>query len=55
VCVECAGEIPARRLEALPFALRCRACEEGREHEQGRARESAQRRDSRSFFPNSGS
>ncbi len=29
-CIECAGEIAARRLRALPFAVRCRACEEKR-------------------------
>jgi DnaK suppressor protein len=30
-CVACGGEIPTRRLEALPFAIRCRACEAARE------------------------
>ena len=30
-CIECAGEIAARRLRALPFAVRCRTCEEKRE------------------------
>jgi DnaK suppressor protein len=30
-CVECDGEIAARRLQALPFAVRCRTCEERRE------------------------
>ena len=43
-CVECAGEIAARRLRVLPFAVRCRACEEGREHEPGRVRAPARQR-----------
>jgi DnaK suppressor protein len=43
-CVECAGEIAARRLRVLPFAVRCRACEEKREHEPGRVRALAHQR-----------
>jgi len=43
-CVECGGEISERRLRALPFAVRCQACEERREQEQGSARQLAQRR-----------
>jgi DnaK suppressor protein len=44
-CVECNGEISDRRLRALPFAVRCQACEERREQEQqGSARRLAQRR-----------
>jgi DnaK suppressor protein len=35
-CVECHEEIAERRLRALPFAVRCTACEERRE--QGEAR-----------------
>ena len=27
-CLDCGKEIPARRLEALPFAVRCRPCED---------------------------
>lgn len=50
-CVECAGEISERRLRALPFAVRCQACEEGREREQGRAQQLAQRRGNLSLFP----
>ena len=42
-CLECGGEIAARRLHALPFAVRCQACEERREVEQGRARQLARR------------
>ena len=37
-CAECAGEIADRRLRALPFAVRCQACEERRERAQGSAR-----------------
>jgi DnaK suppressor protein len=37
-CVECDGEIAERRLRALPFAVRCQACEGRREQDQGRAR-----------------
>jgi RNA polymerase-binding transcription factor len=40
-CVECADEIAERRLRALPFAVRCQACEERRELRQGRARQLA--------------
>jgi RNA polymerase-binding transcription factor len=31
VCMECNAEIPTKRLTALPFAVRCRECEELRE------------------------
>ncbi len=30
-CTECGGEISAQRLRALPFAVRCTACEDLRE------------------------
>jgi phage/conjugal plasmid C-4 type zinc finger TraR family protein len=30
-CEECGGEIPERRLEALPYAALCLACQRGRE------------------------
>jgi DnaK suppressor protein len=30
-CIECGGEIAEGRLRALPFAVRCRDCEEARE------------------------
>ena len=33
-CFECAGEISEQRLRALPFAVRCRTCEERREQDQ---------------------
>jgi DnaK suppressor protein len=31
ICIDCQEEIPAARLKALPFAERCRDCQEGRE------------------------
>ena len=37
-CYECGEEIAARRLRALPFAERCRDCEETRETELNRER-----------------
>jgi len=42
-CVGCADRIPQERLRALPFAVRCRDCEEQREQELGRARQVALR------------
>lgn len=38
VCTECGDEISEKRLRALPFAVRCRDCEEAREDEQNRER-----------------
>jgi DnaK suppressor protein len=49
-CVECAIAIPEGRLRALPFAVRCQACEERREKEHGHARRVAQRRGAPSLF-----
>src|SRR4026208_2452674 len=37
-CFECGDEISERRLRALPFAVRCKDCEEARESAQPRAR-----------------
>jgi DnaK suppressor protein len=37
-CIDCAGEIAESRLRALPFAIRCRECEELRERSSQRAR-----------------
>jgi len=51
VCFECAGEISERRLRALPFAVRCQACQQAREQEEGHARSVAQRRAGSSLFP----
>jgi DnaK suppressor protein len=44
-CFECGGEITEARLRALPFAVRCRDCEEVREAIDHRERSSVQRRD----------
>jgi DnaK suppressor protein len=49
-CSECDGEISERRLLALPFAVRCQACEERREKEQGSERRLAQQRGGLSLF-----
>ena len=40
-CLDCESEISGQRLRALPFAVRCIACEEKRE-QQARARRLAQ-------------
>ena len=37
-CYECDAEISERRLRALPFAVRCKNCEEAREIERQRER-----------------
>jgi len=42
-CFECDEAIAESRLRALPFAVRCRACEEKRETAQGNARQAALR------------
>lgn len=38
VCFECGDEIAERRLMALPFAVRCKGCEEARETAEQRER-----------------
>jgi DnaK suppressor protein len=48
-CFECGAEISERRLRALPFAVRCKDCEEAREVAEQRERQS-QRRGSSLFF-----
>ena len=50
-CFECERHISERRLRALPFAVRCQACEEKREKEQGHTRHQNHRRESVSLFP----
>jgi len=42
-CAECESDIAERRLRALPFAVRCQACEEKREEQHGYARQLALR------------
>ncbi len=49
-CFECGAEIAEQRLRALPFAVRCKHCEEAREVALQRARTQAQRRGSASLF-----
>ena len=43
-CFECGDEISERRLRALPFAVRCKDCEEAREMAERRQRQMSQRR-----------
>lgn len=43
-CFECGDEIAVRRLRALPFAVRCKDCEEAREFAQRRERVMSQRK-----------
>ena len=40
-CVECEEAIPEARLRAMPFAIRCRSCEEAEEEKIGRSRKAA--------------
>jgi DnaK suppressor protein len=49
-CFECGEEISERRLRALPFALRCKDCEEAREVAQQKERLQAQRRGAAALF-----
>ncbi len=49
-CFECGEEISERRLRALPFAVRCKDCEEARETAQQRERLITQRRGNASLF-----
>ncbi len=39
-CLDCEDPIPLSRLRALPFAVRCRDCEEAREEDERRGRRS---------------
>jgi DnaK suppressor protein len=48
-CFECGDEITEARLRALPFAVRCKDCEEARETAEQRER-AAQRRGSSTLF-----
>jgi DnaK suppressor protein len=45
-CNECAQEISPQRLRALPFAIRCKDCEEARERAVERERQMSSRRSS---------
>jgi DnaK suppressor protein len=49
VCFECGGEIAERRLRALPFAVRCKDCEDTREIAERHERTMARRGSSSPF------
>ena len=49
-CFECGEEIAEKRLRALPFAVRCKDCEEARENAQQRERQLAARRGASTLF-----
>ena len=49
-CFECGEEIAEKRLRALPFAVRCKDCEEARENAEKRERQIASRRGASSLF-----
>lgn len=49
-CFECGEEIAEKRLRALPFAVRCKECEEAREMAEQRERQLAARRGATSLF-----
>jgi DnaK suppressor protein len=50
VCFDCGHDISEARLRALPFAARCKGCEEI--HETDEQRQMTQRRDTSSLFSN---
>ena len=49
-CFECGDQISEARLRALPFAVRCKDCEEARETAEQRERAMAKRGSSNLFF-----
>jgi DnaK suppressor protein len=49
-CVECGAEIAGPRLGALPFAVRCKDCEDAHETVERRERVMAERRGSSALF-----
>jgi DnaK suppressor protein len=49
-CFDCGAEIAEKRLRALPFAVRCKDCEEAREVAEQRERQMAARRSTSSLF-----
>jgi DnaK suppressor protein len=49
-CFDCGDEIAEKRLRALPFAVRCKDCEEAREAAERRERHLASRRPASSLF-----
>ena len=49
-CFDCGEEIAEKRLRALPFAVRCKDCEEAREVAEQRQRQLVNRRGASSLF-----
>ena len=49
-CIQCGDEIAATRLRALPFAVRCKGCEEALETDEERERHVTQRSASVGLF-----
>jgi DnaK suppressor protein len=49
-CFDCGEQIAEKRLRALPFAVRCKDCEEARENAEQRERHQNQRRGATSLF-----
>ena len=49
-CFECGEEIAEKRLRALPFAVRCKDCEEAKEVVEQRERQLSARRGATSLF-----
>jgi len=49
-CFDCGEEIAEKRLRALPFAVRCKDCEQARENAENRERQLQSRRGSSSLF-----
>ena len=49
-CFDCGEEIAEKRLRALPFAVRCKDCEEAREAAEQRQRQATARRGASSLF-----
>ena len=49
-CFECGEEIAEKRLRALPFAVRCKECEEAKEAVERRQRQLTARRGATSLF-----
>jgi DnaK suppressor protein len=49
-CFDCGEEIAEKRLRALPFAVRCKDCEQARENAENRERQLQSRRGTSSLF-----
>jgi len=49
-CFDCGEEIAEKRLRALPFAVRCKDCEQARENAENRQRQLQSRRGTSSLF-----